>query len=952
MPEQLTNIRVFVSTPGDASEERQVVLDVLERFLYRPTYREKVGFRPVVWDKPGAGTPMLASMSPQEAIDAGLPKPSECDLVVVILWSRMGTPFHYNGVDYLSGTHYELLDALRNPQTFTLIYHRTEKKQFDVDDDEGIAQYKKVQDFFKSEQFYDLANGQIRPGVNQYAVPSEFKTQFEADLEVMVKRLLERSPERPVAPNSTPDEPVIAAKKWEGSPFPGLVAFTTADKRIFFGREAETYALVRRIKESRFVAVVGASGSGKSSLVGAGLLPRLAANAISDATTGSKDWLLPDYEKGKGWSGLRFTPGELGDNPFLALAAKLAPLVNDTPISVAQKLAQSPQEAINLLLRALAGKPEWAEALLFIDQFEELFAPAQEKTREPFVRMLSVLAEQPRLRVVATIRHDFVHRVVENPMLAALLNRGTFYLSAPTPAALFEMIERPAEIAALEFERGLFAQILHDMGSEAGALVEVAYLLYELYNLTVTRSDKGLTFDGYKYLGGVEGAIGKRAEQIFQELPGEEAAKVRLLGQVFRELVEVYERGTATRQRAGHACFGAEQLALVEAFTKARLLVMDKAQVEVAHEALFRRWVRLEAWIAEYQDDLILKRQVKSAAAKWAGQGKPDSWLWLHERLERVYAMQKRLEWTPDETELAFIEPEQTRLLREKDKLTTTHDRRDEIGRRLGVIGDTRSGLGVREDATPAIVWLPVAPGGEVKIEDNKESFKVEPFYIAQYQVTYAQYEAFVQAKDGYQNPVWWQGFPKYYQPQELSNQSTRLANYPRDNISWYQSVAFARWLNSRLRGLELAQPGGGGTPLVVGKNAEIRLPTEWEWQCAAQGGKEERDYPWGAWQEGYANTEEAGLNWATAVGMYPQGAAICGAMDMSGNLFEWCLNKFGNPKETAVDESGDNRVLRGGSFYFLRAFASCAYRYYYFPFNDHGSFGFRLVVCLADSEL
>ncbi|NWJ49144.1 MAG: formylglycine-generating enzyme family protein [Chloroflexi bacterium] len=288
--------------------------------------------------------------------------------------------------------------------------------------------------------------------------------------------------------------------------------------------------------------------------------------------------------------------------------------------------------------------------------------------------------------------------------------------------------------------------------------------------------------------------------------------------------------------------------------------------------------------------------------------------------------------------------------MREKDKLTTTHDRRDEIGRRLGVIGDTRQGVGVREDGTPAIVWLPVAPGGEVKIEYKKESFKVEPFYIAQYQVTYAQYRAFVQAPGGYQNPEWWQGFPKKYQPQELRNQSTRLTNYPRDTISWYQSVAFTRWVNSRLRGLELAQPGGGSKPLVVGGNAQIRLPTEWEWQWAAQGGEEERKYPWGGWQEGYANTEGAGLNRVTAVGMYPQGAAKCGALDMSGNLREWCLNKYQKPEEVAVDDSDDSRVVRGGSFGSTLALASCVYRGSSGADSGLSGFGFRVVLCETSS--
>ncbi len=208
----------------------------------------------------------------------------------------------------------------------------------------------------------------------------------------------------PVSTHPGPQPLIIATPKWDRSPFPGLVSFKKADATIFFGRERETDELVKKVAESRFVAVVGASGSGKSSLVGAGLLPRLEANAINSDTTQSKDWLLPDFERGKGWSGLRFTPGELGDNPFLALATKLAPMVEDTPFDLTLKLKENDQECSKQLLQALEGKPQSAEILLFIDQFEELFTIVKhEETIAAFCRLLTLLAKQPRIRVVVTM---------------------------------------------------------------------------------------------------------------------------------------------------------------------------------------------------------------------------------------------------------------------------------------------------------------------------------------------------------------------------------------------------------------------------------------------------------------------------------------------------------------------------------------------------------------------
>lgn len=106
MPEHIPFIRIFVSSPGDVNDERKIALDVIEQLPYRPTFREKVAFRVIAWDKPGAGTPMRATLTPQDAINRGLPTPSECDIVIVIFWSRMGTPFiHTDGMEYQSGTH-------------------------------------------------------------------------------------------------------------------------------------------------------------------------------------------------------------------------------------------------------------------------------------------------------------------------------------------------------------------------------------------------------------------------------------------------------------------------------------------------------------------------------------------------------------------------------------------------------------------------------------------------------------------------------------------------------------------------------------------------------------------------------------------------------------------------------------------------------------------------------
>ncbi len=196
--------------------------------------------------------------------------------------------------------------------------------------------------------------------------------------------------------------------------------------------------------------------------------------------------------------------------------------------------------------------------------------------------------------------------------------------------------------------------------------------------------------------------------------------------------------------------------------------------------------------------------------------------------------------------EVTSNETEQDRLLREINDPNTSHERRRDIGDQLSKLGDYRAGVGVRgEDGTPDIEWLLVAPGGKLIIDNL--TYTVQPFYIAKYPITYIQYEAFVTASDGFDNPEWWKGMPKEYQKQELREQYTASWNNPRDGVSWYQSVAFARWLNHRLSGQELPAPRGiSGPALKIGQNVQVRLSLEWEWQWAAQGGNQQREYPWG----------------------------------------------------------------------------------------------------------
>lgn len=662
MPEHIPYLRVFISSPGDVSDERKIALDVIKRLPNRPSLRDRVAFRIIAWDEVGADTPMRATLTPQEAINQGLPMPSQCDIVLVLFWSRMGTPFiHTDGIEYMSGAHWELLDALNSTNTETIIYRCTEKKLFETSDMKGQDQYRKVQDFFASELFYK--DTRIVRGINMYASPDDFRQKFETHFEDVVVRLLrklENAPTRSVDIASSSGVVTIEREPWPlgKSPFPGLRSFTETDADIFFGRGRETDVLLRRIAAERFLAVVGASGSGKSSLVGAGLVPRLRANAISDDTTGSKDWFIVTLKPGKA--------------PFEALAAALMdtlPTLVSSPRTYARELEEfttdlreKPDRLVKTISYALKGEKSWTEVLIFIDQFEELFTLASADDTTRFVAMLMDASQSPKLRVIVTMRDDFFHRANAYQDLSDLLQSGSFPLTTPRRDALRQMIERPAERAGLDFEPGLVEQILDDTGDEPGGLALMAYLLDELYHHSKTRQK--LPLSDYETLGKVSGAIGIRAEKVFAELAGDAQAN---LPRIFHQLLAINEDGLVIRRRVPRDQIADTKAAdqLVSKLTTARLLVQSQSSVsltlpiiEVAHEALFRSWTRLSDWVEETRNDLRLLSQVRAAAEEWGRSGRKPIFLWPKERLLLVSAMVSRLHPQLEAIEQEFITSE------------------------------------------------------------------------------------------------------------------------------------------------------------------------------------------------------------------------------------------------------------------------------------------------------
>jgi len=272
---------------------------------------------------------------------------------------------------------------------------------------------------------------------------------------------------------------------------------------------------------------------------------------------------------------------------------------------------------------------------------------------------------------------------------------------------------------------------------------------------------------------------------------------------------------------------------------------------------------------------------------------------------------------------------------------------RAEMGRILAVIGDPRPGVGVievplpegegfRVRALPQIEWcdIPAPPDGRFIMgaddlyNPRREVELKYSFKMSKYLITYRQFQTFMDSGE-YEQSQWWDDFPSNYRPDPLIEQSNPYDNHPRDRVSWYQAVAFTRWLTAKWRQAGLLEEG-----------VEIRLPTEQEWEYAARG-TDERKYPYpGEFDATKGNTVETGIGQSSAVGIFPDGASPFGVLDMSGNVWEWCLD--------VVDATRwDGRVLRGGSFYNDPRYAAASYRYrsYGGPLVRNLYIGFRVVL-------
>ncbi|HEY3805762.1 MAG TPA: protein kinase [Kofleriaceae bacterium] len=433
------------------------------------------------------------------------------------------------------------------------------------------------------------------------------------------------------------------------SPYAGLSSFQESDAGKFFGRNREIAAMVTRIRDQPLMAVVGSSGVGKSSFVRAGLVPAL-------------------KRSGEQWETLVIRPGR---SPLDALASIISPMV-----ATAANLADEVEEQKKLVekLRAEPGhlghllrgraRRDSRRVLLFVDQFEELYTQVADlEERQAFTACLAAVADDATspLRVVLSIRSDFLDRVAEDQQFVAELTQGLFFLGPPTRDGLRDAIQQPLELAEYQFELAATVDdMLDHLETTPGALPLLQFAAAKLWD-NRDKARKLLTHASYSQMGGVAGALASHADRIVQEIGTAKQWLVRAIllrlvtPERTRALVPIEELRELSREVG-------EVQRLVDQMVDARLLVVQKIDggkattVEIVHESLVHGWPMLRRWLDETQEDAELIDQLRTAARQWNSKGRSADLLWRGDTADEAKKFRKRYKGPLSDVERAFLD--------------------------------------------------------------------------------------------------------------------------------------------------------------------------------------------------------------------------------------------------------------------------------------------------------
>jgi len=653
MADGAREVRVFVSSPGDAQFERMRLERVTERL--NGEFQGIVHIVPIRWE--------TEFYKAHQTFQAQIPEAAQCDIVIAIFRSRLGSvlPADFrrmtNGEPYPSGTAYEVLTAIDAskahgfPDVYVFRFPQPPSVQLDDPKRNEIeTQWQHLKAFFDA--WFKTPSGEFKAAFQSFASTDD----FEAQAEVLLRNWLE--------------EKVLHGRSltWpaeiKGSPFRGLAAFGAKHAPVFFGRSRDITKVIDRLKDAAekgcpFLLVDGASGAGKSSLVRAGLVPRLTAAGV-----------VPSVDI---WRVAVMRPAEIVGDPFAALARALLVAESDLPEAeqgrppalpelsasdfpraddLAALLAHADASAPKPILSTFSaieqtarekegyGRAVKVALLLVVDQLDELFgADIGNDIRARFAQLLGLLARSGRVWVIATLRADLFDHFLSQKDLKQLKDDGSSYdLAPPDAAALAEIVRAPAAAAGLVYESDtktgerLDERLLAD-AERADLLPLLQFTLNQLFEARERRDHGGqLTFAAYRALGGLEGAVEKEAEAAFARLGATEQAR---LPRLLRELVAPAGDATVTAARAAFdirpvpladAAYDEASARLVQALIDARILLSSgeggQATVRLAHARVLDSWQRASKIVADNADFYRIRAEVEEQRRRWDAAGR------------------------------------------------------------------------------------------------------------------------------------------------------------------------------------------------------------------------------------------------------------------------------------------------------------------------------------------
>jgi tetratricopeptide (TPR) repeat protein len=620
--------RIFLSSPGDVSEERAHAHRVVKRL--EREFAESAQLEVIDWEH----EPVFGHAGFQDQLEL----PSSCDLVITVLWSRLGTrlPANYKpapGEPSPTGTEFEIKDALRAFRSIgkpnLLIYRREPGPRLTLGAagyHERERQFERLSDFCRR-AFFDEA-GAITIAHHSFESPID----FERKVSTHVREWLERQIAGPQV-----NAPRLQWK--DGSPFLGLEAFTAEHQAIFFGRSQAISSILERFRAreaakdggARMLLVQGMSGSGKSSLFNAGVLPFMELRPVE----GIARWTVVSCHPAESAPNMP-QAGALG--PLALALCKILP-ANSRVAGSAEKLAAlllaNPASAAERIEDALVSGTEESlrgrvRLLLYIDQLEEIFADAEATaSASALIGAMVALSRSGSIWVTASMRSEFQHRLHAWPDLVDCIGpQGAVTLLPPRPAELADIVREPARAAGLVWEKKDGVSLDQELLEEAVSNPEVLPLL-EFTLTEIFRRSNGRVLLWKAYEGGLKSALVSVADEVVSG-HGDDAFRF-----VMRELVGIGEDGVATRRYPPMSRFakGSAPCALLEKMVARRLCVTndelrgDGPVVSLAHEALIRSWPRAEKWLGDERTLLRKRDEVIRDARLWLAHDRQSAWL-------------------------------------------------------------------------------------------------------------------------------------------------------------------------------------------------------------------------------------------------------------------------------------------------------------------------------------